>query len=63
VMIVDNMRSHYDLVCLKDQGRWCNVVAARRAMQLDPDGKVYCPHFTAAVGYSERAGARVIYAV
>lgn len=39
VMIVDVVKYHYDMVCLKDAGRWCNIVGARRAMQDDPDGE------------------------
>jgi hypothetical protein len=38
-MIPNVMRYNLDLVCLKDAGRWCNVVAAAVALQADPGRK------------------------
>lgn len=35
-IIANVMRFNHDLVCLKDAGRWCNVVAVAAAMQADP---------------------------
>lgn len=35
-LIANVMRFNHDLVCLKDAGRWCNVVAVAAAMQADP---------------------------
>jgi len=35
-MIPHVMGFNHDLVCLRDSGRWCNVVAAAAAVQADP---------------------------
>ncbi|KAF2126083.1 carbohydrate-binding module family 50 protein [Dothidotthia symphoricarpi CBS 119687] len=35
-MIPNLMRYNWDLACIQDSGRWCNVVAAAAAVQADP---------------------------
>lgn len=37
-IIPDMLRYHYNLTCLTDSGRYCNVVAAKAAAALDPEG-------------------------
>lgn len=38
-IIPDTIRYQYNLTCLMDSGRYCNIVAAQAAAALDPDGK------------------------
>lgn len=37
-IIPDMLRYHYNLTCLTDSGRYCNVVAAKAAAAQDPEG-------------------------
>lgn len=37
-IIPDTIRYQYNLTCLMDSGRYCNIVAAQAAAALDPDG-------------------------
>ena len=41
-VIPDLMRYNYDLVCLMDSGRYCNIVAGAAAAMLDPEGTRRC---------------------
>lgn len=37
-IIPDMLRYHYNLTCLMDSGRYCNIVGAQAAGVLDPEG-------------------------
>ena len=37
-IIPEMLRYHYNLTCLTDSGRYCNVVAAKAAAASDPEG-------------------------
>ena len=40
VLVIPNLLKYqYDLTCLQDSGRWCNVVAGSAAQAADPGGR------------------------
>jgi len=40
VIVPNLLRFQYNLTCLRDSGRWCNVVAAAAALAQDPGSKL-----------------------
>ena len=38
-IIPDMLRYHYNLTCLMDSGRYCNIIAGKAAAVVDPGGK------------------------
>ncbi len=40
VIVPHLLRFQYNLTCLRDSGRWCNLVAAAAALAQDPGSKL-----------------------